>query len=99
MVTAWPFWYSWVGRSTDPDGPVPLMPNRLLSWAASLLCPHPDSSMAWAMVPAAGTPYFCCAAMAPGATELMNACCADALGPAEADVCGVVRLYRAAAAA
>jgi len=31
--------------------------------------------MAWAIVTAAGTPYRCCAAIAPGATALMNACC------------------------
>ena len=30
--------------------------------------------MAWAIVTAAGMPYRLCAAMAPGATWLMNAC-------------------------
>jgi len=60
---------------TLPAGPVPLIPNRLWSWAASWLPPHPDSSMAWAMVTEAGTPKRCWAAIAPGATSLMNACC------------------------
>jgi hypothetical protein len=30
--------------------------------------------MAWAIVTEAGTPHCCCAAIAPGATALMNAC-------------------------
>ena len=58
------------------------MPKRLWSLTASALWPHPDSSMAWAMVTAAGTPYLACAAMAPGATWLMNACCMGVLGTA-----------------
>jgi hypothetical protein len=56
VLTGCPFTYSWVGSGTLPAGPVPLMPNRLWSWAASWLWPHPDSSMAWAIVTAAGTP-------------------------------------------
>ena len=84
-VTIWPFWYSWVGSESLPAGPVPLMPNRLWSLVASVLCPHPDSSMAWAIVTEAGTPYLRCAAMAPCATWLMKACwvlvsCAGAAG-------------------
>src|SRR5580704_2930192 len=51
------------------------MPNRLWYCAASPLWPHADSSMACAMVTAAGTPNRCCAAIAPGATRLMNDCC------------------------
>src|SRR5690348_11993405 len=50
------------------------MPNRLLFLAASRLRPQSDSSMACAMVTDAGTPYRCSAAIAPGATALMNAC-------------------------
>jgi hypothetical protein len=50
------------------------MPNRLWSWLARLLSPQPDSSMAWAMVTAAGTPYRLCAATAPGAIDAMKAC-------------------------
>jgi hypothetical protein len=50
------------------------MPNRLWYWAARLLRPQADSSMACAIVTAAGTPKRCCAATAPGATRLMNAC-------------------------
>jgi hypothetical protein len=74
LVTSWPPWYSWVGSETLPAGPVPLMPNRLWSWVASELCPQPDSSMAWAIVTDAGTPYLRWAAIAPGATASMNAC-------------------------
>ena len=73
-LTHCPFRYSWVGSSSLPAGPAPLMPKRLLSWTARPLCPQPDSSMAWAMVTAAGTPYLRWAAMAPGTTALMNAC-------------------------
>src|ERR1700722_7380579 len=93
-VTAWPFWYSCVGRSTEPAGPVPLIPNRLFSWVASRLWPQPDSSIACAIVTAAGMPYCRCAASAPGATFAMNACRADESG-ADA-VLGVawLRLYR-----
>jgi hypothetical protein len=69
-----PLSYSWVGRMSVPAGPVPLMPNRLRAVVASSLWPQPDSSMAWAMVTAAGMPYWCWAAMAPGATMVMNAC-------------------------
>src|SRR6266851_6834357 len=74
-VTRWPFSYSWVGSGSLPAGPVPLIPNRLWSLLASWLRPQPDSSMAWAIVTAAGTPYLPCAAIAPGAISLMNACC------------------------
>src|SRR6185437_907823 len=49
------------------------MPNRLLFLAARRLRPQSDSSMAWAIVTDAGTPYRCSAAIAPGATALMNA--------------------------
>jgi len=38
-----------------------------------MLWPHADSSMAWAIVTDAGTPYFRCVAIAPGATCSMNA--------------------------
>ena len=80
-VTQAPFSYSRVGSMSRPAGPVPLIPNRLWSAVASALCPHPDSSMAWAIVTAAGMPYRCCAAIAPGATRLMNACWAAVPGP------------------
>src|ERR1700748_1634212 len=50
------------------------MPNRVWYCAASPLRPQEDSSIACAMVTAAGTPNRCCAAIAPGATRLMNAC-------------------------
>jgi hypothetical protein len=33
------------------------MPNRLWSLVARTLWPQPDSSIAWAMVTEAGTPY------------------------------------------
>src|SRR5579859_6532901 len=49
------------------------MPNRLWYRAARLLWPQADSSIAWAIVTAAGTPKRCWAATAPGATR-MNAC-------------------------
>ena len=75
-VTGWPFSYSCVGRRTEPAGPVPLIPNRLLSWVASRLWPQPDSSIACAIVTAAGMPYCRCAASAPGATWAMKARCA-----------------------
>src|ERR1022692_346797 len=75
-VTPLPFSYSWVGSGSLPAGPVPLMPNRLWSLMASSLWPQPDSSMACAIVTAAGTPYLRCAATAPGATLPMNASCA-----------------------
>ena len=68
VVTHCPFWNSCVGRESLPAGPVPLIPKRLLSLVARVLWPHADSSMAWAIVTAAGTPYVCCAATAPGAT-------------------------------
>ena len=57
-MTGRPFTYSVVGYSAPPAGPVPLMPNRLWSWAASVLPPQPDSTIAWAIVTAAGTPYL-----------------------------------------
>src|SRR6266700_3610508 len=79
-VTHWPFSYSRVGSMSEPAGPAPLMPNRLWSLIASALCPHPDSSIAWAIVTAAGMPYRLCAASAPGATSLMKACCAAVPG-------------------
>src|SRR5262249_24538563 len=63
-----------VGRLTLPAGPLPLMPNKLWYFAASPLRPQADSSIACAIVTAAGTPNRCCAAIAPGATMLMNAC-------------------------
>src|SRR3984957_1272407 len=50
------------------------MPNRLWYLAASWLFPQADSSIACAMVTAAGTPQRCWAATAPGAIRLMNAC-------------------------
>ena len=75
-----PFSYSCVGRMSRPTVPVPLIPNRLWSAVASSLCPQPDSSMACAMVTAAGMPYLCCAAIAPGATRLTNACWAAVPG-------------------
>src|ERR1700691_6514853 len=50
------------------------IPNRLWYRAARLLWPQADSSIAWAIVTAAGTPKRCWAATAPGATRLMNAC-------------------------
>ena len=56
MLTHWPFWYSWVGSASLPAGPLPFMPKRLWSLLASRLLPQSDSSMAWAMVTAAGTP-------------------------------------------
>src|SRR6266567_1575923 len=73
-VTDLPLSYSWVGCTSLPAGPVPLMPNRLWSLVARLLRPQPDSSIAWAIVTAAGTPYRRWAATAPGATWPMNAC-------------------------
>src|SRR5262245_55514922 len=74
LVTSWPPRYSCVGSESLPAGPVPLMPNRLWSFVASVLSPQPDSSMACAIVTDAGTPYLRCAAIAPGATCPMNAC-------------------------
>jgi hypothetical protein len=50
------------------------MPNRLWYSAASWLFPQADSSIACAIVTAAGTPHRCWAATAPGAMRLMNAC-------------------------
>src|SRR5579862_9856253 len=98
FVTSCPFWNSCVERTTEPAGPVPLMPNRLLSCVASKLWPHPDSSMACAMVTDAGMPYCRCAASAPGATLAINACCADESGAEAPDVSTWLRLYRAPAA-
>jgi hypothetical protein len=72
-----PFRNSWVGCGSLPAGPLPLIPNRLLSCVARELWPHPDSSIACAIVTAAGTPYLLCAATAPGATASMNACSAE----------------------
>src|SRR5262249_4630655 len=76
-----------------PAGPMPLMPNRLWSVVASVLCPQPDSSMAWAIVTEAGTPYLRCAAMAPGATRLMKACWLLLLCAGAGAGAGLCRLY------
>src|SRR6516225_8748964 len=73
-VTHCPFSYSWVGIRTEPAGPAPLIPNRLLSCAASWLWPQPDSSIACAIVTAAGTPYWRWAAIAPAATCWIKDC-------------------------
>jgi hypothetical protein len=54
-----------------------------------MLSPQPDSSMAWAMVTAAGTPYRLCAATAPGAMDAMKACC-EADAPAGGTGTGIV---------
>ena len=94
--TGCPFWYSVVGRLVVPAGPVPLMPKRLWSWLARLLPPQPDSSMACAMVTAAGTPYRLWAATAPGAIDAINACCAavaSAGGSGTGIVVGLCRWY------
>jgi hypothetical protein len=72
--TYWLFRYSCVGSQSLPAGPLPLIPNKLWSLAASSLWPQADSSMACAIVTEAGTPYVCCAEMAPAAISLMNAC-------------------------
>ena len=86
-VTHTPFSCSRVG-SMSRAGPAPLIPNRLWSAVASTLRPQPDSSMACAIVTAAGMPYRCCAAIAPGATRLMNACWAAVPGtPAGCSSC------------
>ena len=74
IVTHWPLWNSEVGSPTLPAGPDPLMPKRLWYSAASWLFPQADSSIACAIVTAAGTPHRCWAAPAPGAMRLMNAC-------------------------
>src|SRR6516164_6595887 len=74
IVTHWPFSYSSVGISTEPAGPLPLIPNRLWFCAARSLWPQPDSSIACAIVTAAGMPYWRWAAIAPGATRWMKAC-------------------------
>src|ERR1700733_147513 len=95
IVTAWPFWYSSVGRRTEPSGPVPLIPNGLLSWGASMLCPQPDSSIACAIVTEAGIPYCRCAASAPGATWAINACRAAESGTDAVLGAAWLRLYRA----
>src|ERR1700734_63689 len=58
------------------------MPNRLWYFAASELLPQADSSIACAMVTAAGTPHRRWAATDPGAIRLMNACCARVPGVA-----------------
>src|SRR5580658_10428596 len=95
-VTIWPFMYSCVGTTTLPAGPLPLIPNRLLSCRASWLWPQPDSSMAWAIVTDAGMPYCRCAARAPGAISLMNACCAVVSGTDLVLGATWLRLYRGA---
>src|ERR1700677_4877264 len=66
------------------------MPNRLCACVDSSLVPHADSSIAWAIVTAAGTPHRCCAAIAPGATELRNACWADVVGAEVEEAAGLV---------
>src|SRR5215471_17189889 len=76
VVTDWPFWYSCASCGSLSAGPMPLIPNRLWSLVARPLRPQPDWSMAWAIVTDAGTPYFCCMAMAPGTISAMNARCA-----------------------
>jgi hypothetical protein len=75
-LTIWPFSNSCVGSMSLPAGPVPLIPKRLWSRVASPLWPQPDSSMAWAIVTAAGTPYLRCVAIAPGEISSMKSCCA-----------------------
>src|SRR5437763_7844440 len=92
-VTYWPFWYSCVGSMSVPAGPEPLIPNRLLSRIASALWPQPDSSIAWAIVTAAGMPYRLCMAMAPGATWLMNACWAAVPGTCVDSAGGTFLVY------
>ena len=62
---------------------------------ASRLWPQPDSSIACAIVTAAGTPYCCCAASAPGAIALMNACCEGVSETDSVAGAGGSRLYRA----
>ena len=93
-VTIWPFWYSCVGRRTEPAGPDPLIPNRLWSSLASWLWPHPDSSIACAIVTAAGMPYCRCAARAPDATAAMKACCPEGSGTDAVLGATWLRLYR-----
>src|SRR5919201_5373301 len=95
--TIWPFWYSCVGSMSVPAGPVPLIPNRLWSLTASTLWPQPDSSIAWAMVTDAGTPYRLCAARAPGATSLMKACWAAVPGTCAAVAGGLFLVYEGVA--
>src|SRR6266487_4092985 len=92
-VTYWPFWYSCVGSMSVPAGPEPLIPNRLWSRIASALWPQPDSSIAWAIVTAAGMPYRLCMAMAPGATWLMNACWAAVPGTCVASAVEAFLVY------
>src|SRR5256885_5669721 len=92
-VTYCPFWYSCVGSMSAPAGPVPLIPNRLWSLIASALWPQPDSSIAWAIVTAAGMPYRLCMAMAPGAIWLMNACWEAVPGTCVASADGVFLVY------
>ena len=69
-----------------------MMPKRLWSLVASVLWPQPDSSMAWAIVTAAGTPYLACEAIAPGATWLMKACWAAVPGTPAVGVASRLRL-------
>jgi hypothetical protein len=93
-MTGRPFTYSVVGYNAPPAGPVPLTPNRLWSRAESVLLPQPDSTMACAIVTAAGTPYLRWAAIAPGAICSMNVrsapVCAAAAGAAGTEKCGRV---------
>src|SRR5712671_2099226 len=92
-ATYCPFWYSCVGSMSAPAGPVPLIPNRLWSLIASALWPQPDSSIAWAIVTAAGMPYRLCMAMAPGAIWLMNACWEAVPGTCVASAAGTCLVY------
>ena len=69
------------------------MPNRLWSLIASALWPQPDSSIAWAIVTAAGMPYRLCMAMAPGAIWLMNSCWAAVPGTCVASADGTFLVY------
>src|SRR5258705_304228 len=92
-ATYCPFWYSCVGSMSAPAGPVPLIPNRLWSLIASALWPQPDSSIAWAIVTAAGMPYRLCMAMAPGASWLMNACWEAVPGTCVGSAVGALLVY------
>src|SRR6185312_14611186 len=76
-----------------PAGPVPLMPNKLWSLIARALWPQPDSSIAWAIVTAAGMPYRLGMAMAPGAIWLMNSCWAAVPGTCVASADGTFLVY------
>ncbi len=85
IVTHWPFSYSWVGSVDAARRAGSLDAEQVVVLRGEPLSPRPDSSIACAIVTAAGTPYRCCAAIAPGAMRLMNACCACVPGAACAD--------------